>query len=208
MKNQELQVSPEHYSFERYVHEGRWDSYRHQIQEIIATKPGSVLEIGSGDGVVASYLRQNTNTKYSVADIDETRKPDVVAPITKLPGADNSFDTVCAFQVLEHIPFEDFETGVDELFRVASKYVLISLPHFGPQVKFLCKIPFLPEIRFAFKIPFAKKHVFNGEHYWEVGKRRYSPEKIRNILQKHGDLEKEYVPFLNQYHRFYVLKKK
>ena len=85
---------------------------------------------------------------------------------------------------------------------------MLSLPHFGPPIKFLLKIPFLPEFCFAFKVPFAREHMFNGQHFWEIGKRGYGVKKIRNILEKYFVVEKEFVPFENQYHRFYVLKKK
>ncbi|PIR85312.1 methyltransferase type 11, partial [Candidatus Kaiserbacteria bacterium CG10_big_fil_rev_8_21_14_0_10_45_20] len=80
-------------------------------------------------------------------------------------------------------------------------------PHFGPPVKFSFKLPFLREVYFAWKIPFPKKHTFNGQHHWEIGKRGYSVKKVRKVISKHFVVEKEFIPFENQYHRFYVLKR-
>jgi ubiquinone/menaquinone biosynthesis C-methylase UbiE len=169
------QVSKEEgYRFERYGGASRFASYACQIAEILKTVPVNVLEIGVGDGVVGGYLKRQTAIRYTCADIADDLKPDVVADVRRLPFPDGSFDTVCAFEILEHIPFQDFEKAFSELVRVARKYVLISLPHFGPPVKFLLKLPFLPELSFAYKIPYPRAHVFNGQHYWEIGNERLS----------------------------------
>ena len=71
---------------------------------------------------------------------------------------------------------------------------------------FSMKLPFLSEIRIAFKIPFYKKHVFNGQHYWEVGKIGYPASLIRERLSKNGDIIRDFVPFNSSYHHFFVLK--
>ncbi len=197
----------EGYGFEKYGGISRFASYAHQIQEILRLKPSSVLEIGAGDGVVGGYLKRQTNIRYTVADIAEDLEPDVVADVRHLPFKDGEFDASCAFEVLEHLPFEEFETCVSELVRVAKKYVLISVPHFGPPIMFLLKIPFLPKLQFAIKVPFARAHTFNGQHYWEIGKKGFAPKRIRDVLKKFGTIEREFIPFENQYHHFFVLRK-
>ena len=63
-------------------------------------------------------------------------------------------------------------------------------------------------MKFAFKIPYPRTQVFDGQHYWEIGKRGFSRGKIRAHIAKHFDIVREYVPFGNQYHRFFVLRKK
>jgi len=105
------------------------------------------------------------------------------------------------------LPFNQFEKALEELARVSDKNVIISVPHFGPPLKFMFKIPFLPEFRFALKIPFYREHFFNGEHYWELGKKNYPVSKILKILEKRFKVLKHFVPFENQYHHFFVLKK-
>lgn len=201
------QVDKNAYQFFSYAHVGRFVSYYYQLAEVLALAPQNVLEVGVGDGVFRDYIKNNTSIEYTSVDIADDLRPDVVGDVTKLPFGDGTFDIVCAFEVLEHLPFEQFEKALTELRRVSRSAVVLSLPHFGPPVKFLLKIPFLPELCFAFKIPFARKHVFNGQHYWEIGKRGYSPRKMRAILEKYFSIKKEFVPFENQYHRFYVLLK-
>lgn len=202
------QVNKNHYEFERYVWPDRFASYYYQLREILALRPKNLLEVGVGDGVVGNYIKRNTLISYQNIDIAADLNPDIVGSVLSMPYPDNSFDAVCAFEVLEHLPFEKFETALSELKRVSRKHILLSLPHFGPPVKFLIKIPFLPEIKTAFKFPWPKKHVFNGEHFWEIGKREYSLCVIRNILKKYFTVEKEFIPFENQYHHFFVFEKR
>ncbi len=168
-------------------------------------EPKEVLEVGVGDGVIASYLKNNTDVRYTSVDIADDVGADINGSITALPCADKSYDVVCAFEVLEHIPFEQVPQAVAELARVARKGVLVSVPHFGPSIRFSCKIPFLPDIRFACKVPVPLKHTFTGQHYWELGKRGYPARRFRKVLEQHFVVQKEFVPFDNQYHHFFVL---
>lgn len=200
------QVDKSAYNFARYCGEDRWASYHAQLTLIIGARPSSVLEVGMGDGVIAEYVKRNTEIQYTSVDIADDVGADVIGSITKLPFGDKSFDVVCAFEVLEHLPFEQLNTALSELARVARTHVFLSVPHFGPPVKLSFKLPFLPEIRIAFKILIPITHMFNGQHYWELGKRGYSTRRIRKHLSQFFTIEKEFVPFGNQYHHFFVLR--
>lgn len=202
------QVDKSKYKFHSYCGQDRWSSYYHQIDEILKLNPKNILEVGVGDGVLRSYLKNNTDIEYRNLDIAEDLRPDVVGSVEHIPFPDNSFELVCAFEILEHLPFDKFEKSLREIKRVSKKDVIISLPHFGPAVKFSFKIPFIKEVKVAFKIPYLRRHTFNGEHYWEIGKRGYSPKKIRNSLEKYFTIKREFIPFENQYHHFFVLKNK
>lgn len=199
------QVDKSAYSFEKYSGEDRFVSYFVQLEELLRVSPNNVLEIGVGDQVVAHYLKNNTSVAYTSVDIADDVGADVIASVTDLPFENTSFDATCAFEVLEHLPFEEFEKAVSELSRVSKKYVLLSMPHFGPMLSFSMKIPFLPHVRVALKIPFPKQHVFNGQHYWEIGKKGYPVSRIRAILSRHGRIVRDFVPFNSAYHHFFVL---
>ena len=101
------QIGKEHYIEDAYLDENRFVSYFHQISEVLSRMPTNVLEVGVGDHVLGNYLRSNTNVQYTSLDIAEDLKPDLVGSITALPFPDCSFDVVCAFEVLEHLPFVD-----------------------------------------------------------------------------------------------------
>ncbi|HEY4487359.1 MAG TPA: methyltransferase domain-containing protein [Candidatus Paceibacterota bacterium] len=203
-----IQVTKEAgYQAGKYAKLDRFASYAYQVQTLLSTSPSTILEIGVGDGVVSSYFARHSDISYKTVDFAADLSPDIVADVRALPFENNAFDTVCAFQVLEHLPFEDFESSVGELMRVAKKYVIISLPHFSHPLKFSLKIPLFPEIKVCIRIPHPKKHVFDGQHYWEIGKRGYSANRIRSMLQKIGTIEREITPFENPAHHFFVLKK-
>ncbi len=199
------QVDKSHYAFGRYAFEGRFVSYYWQLKEVLALQPRSVLEVGAGDRVFGNFIKDNTGVQYTCVDIAEDLRPDVVGSLLALPFPDKSHDVVCAFEVLEHLPFEQFDKALSELARVARTHVVLSVPHFGPTLSFSLKIPFIPQIRFACKIPFPKRHTFNGQHYWELGKKGYPSSLIRQKLSSRGRILRDFVPFGNQYHHFFVV---
>ncbi len=196
----------EKYGFSKYDRKNRWISYWHQIDEVLRLAPQSVLEIGVGSKVVSNYLKDR-GIKVVTLDIDDNLKPDVTASAAKMPFGDDSFDVVLCAEVLEHLPFKKFEESLKELKRVSKKNIILSFPHFGHSLKFSFKIPLIKERKLATRLAFPIKHKFNGEHYWEIGKRGYPLKKIRDIIRKYFKIKKEFIPFENQYHRFFVLEK-
>ena len=195
------------YISQNYDDEKRWVSYWYQINEVLSLNPRSVLVVGKGNGLVAEYLKMQ-GIKTITLDIDKLLNPDVVASVLKMPFADNEFHAILCAQVLEHLPYEDFFKAISEIKRVAKTGAVISLPHFGPAIRFLFKFPLIPEIKFMIKVPYPKVHIFKGEHYWEIGKKDYSLKKIKREIMKSGlAIEKDYVVFENPLHHFFMLKK-
>ena len=204
------QVAKEHYSFEKYFTSARWMSYWYQIKEITKRNDiKTVLDVGPGTTFLKDTLAiHSLDLGYKSLDIAPDLKPDYLGSVTNIPIENSMYDAVCAFEVLEHIKFKDFESALLEMSRVSKKYIFISLPHFGPSIEFLFKTPSLKRYKFAWKIPYHPVHQFRGEHYWELGKRGYSVSRIRSVLQKHFVVLDEYVPFEHQYHHFFIMEKK
>src|SRR3989344_7127476 len=122
-----IQVQKGHY-FHDYDNLERFISYYYQCRLVIELNIKTALEIGVGNKLTSNYLK-NHNIKVTICDVDKELKPDYIADIRKLPFGNNKFDVVYAYQVLEHLPFEDFETALNQLYIVSKKYVVISLPY-------------------------------------------------------------------------------
>jgi len=203
------QVDKNNYNFKNYCFRERWHSYWYQLKEILEYNPNNILEIGIGDKVIANYLQNNTNIEYKSADIAEDLGPDIACSVDNMKSEDVAFDMVCAFEVLEHLPFEKFTVSLKELHRISKKYVIISLPHWGRHFSIDIKLPFLKNIKYQCKISWPSiKHKFNGQHYWEIGKTGYNFKKIKKIIIDTGfSIKKDYIAFHAPYHHFFVLEK-
>lgn len=203
------QIEASHYDYKRYMHMSRWSCYYVQIKKTLALEPKSVLEIGPGDGLYGWYMEKN-GISYTSADHadDITSNVKVNLGYEPIPFPDNSFDVVSAFQVLEHIPFENVPAALAEMMRVSKRYVFLDIPQFGTHVQFLLKLPLVRRIAIHFVLPYPKKHIFDGFHYWEVGKRGYSPKKVRALMQSLGVIKEEFSVIENPKERFYILEKK
>ena len=203
------QIDSSHYDFTRYMNLARWSCYYYQIKRTLALRPTSVLEIGPGDGIYGEYLKKNGIT-YSSADHADDIASDYKVQLgdEPIPVADNCFDLVVAFQVLEHIPFETVPQALAELHRVTNKYVFLDIPEYSFHLTFSLKLPALPYMQWHTSIPRPKKHVFDGFHRWEVSKSGFSRQKVRNLMKEHFTIIEEGTIFQNPKERFYLLEKK
>lgn len=211
-KDAKIQV-PSDYYFKNYDSVERFVSYFYQVDSAIKACPKNVLEIGVGNKTVSNYLK-GRGIEVVTCDFDAELDPDEVADIRKMPFADNSFDVVLACEILEHIPFEDFQIALSELKRVSAGTVIVSVPFSCAynEIVLNISIPFIKKtFSFALRMPYfflgIKLDENNREHYWEMGRKGYSKAKIRNIIKKYFKIQKEFHPILNSYHYFFILKK-
>ena len=198
-----------HYDFLNYVDKKRFISCYYQLRYIYGINPKNILEIGVGGGLLKKFLRDTFS--YKTLDIRETLKPDVVGSVVQLPVKNNAFDLVVCFQMLEHLPFSEFEPALKEIARVSRKDVLISLPYSSTSLYLEAKLPFLKDriLRCGVRIPhFFRKHSFDGQHYWEVGRKGYSIKTIKKSLEKFFNVKETFNPTDNTYHLFFRLEKK
>jgi 2-polyprenyl-3-methyl-5-hydroxy-6-metoxy-1,4-benzoquinol methylase len=203
-----IQVDRHHYFTPQYNHKARWVSYFYQLAVLRGLGVHSILEIGPGNGWM-SHVLKSLGYDVKTVDVDPELSPDYVAHISRLPFKDGMFDVVCAFEVLEHMPFEEFSSNLKEMARVAKKNVVISLPdHRRTIVDFSLKIPFIKNLFLFIKIPSLQKHVFDGQHYWEIGKWEYSVKKIKQAISQSGLVcIKNFVPHDAPMNHYFLLQK-
>lgn len=202
------QVNKSHYNFKEYVTKERWASIWHQLDELISISPKEVLEIGAGTGILKE-LASLFEIKIKTIDIDPELNPDYIGSVLDLPFLNDTFELVCAFQVLEHLPYDDSLMAFREMVRVSNKYVIISLPDSRDVFQYLFHIPkvgvkklLIPKISLS-----EKEHIFDGEHYWEIGKKNFKLNKVVGDLGKLCKLQRSFRVFENPYHHFFIFAK-
>jgi ubiquinone/menaquinone biosynthesis C-methylase UbiE len=223
MRNKRPRQNKRIYNPKTYESFNLWLDYWVQFELIREVNPKSVLEIGKGIGTL-EFLLKRQGYRYTSADIEKALKPDLIADITKLPLKSKSYDVVCAFQVLEHISYNEFETALKEMKRVARKAVIVSLPYstfyfsfafsffYAKKIEWLFKLfgmkPLTPKY-FSIKIPTFFLNTFGmiPTHAWEMGRKNYSKKRINNSIKNAGlKIIKEKERIFYPYHQFYVLK--
>ena len=114
--------------------------FLHEVETAVrAIAPGTVLDVGCGEGVVteriATALPEAEVVGLDIADPKlvaewETRSSGNLSfrpgSAYSLPYGDGAFELVCAFEVLEHL--ERPAEALGELARVASRAVVVSVP--------------------------------------------------------------------------------
>lgn len=201
-------VLPEHYQ-KGYDTKERFVSYWHQINEILKLKPKKLLEVGIGTGFLSEFMR-STGVDVTTLDFKSKLKPDCVGSVLNIPFPNKRFDVVCCFQVLEHLPYVLFRQAVSEIFRVSSTNAVLSLPDSSLACQFYIKVPKLIGIKCLIPIPRfkTKEHRYDGQHYWEIGKKEAPLQRVINDLGRSGfKLELTYRVFEHPYYRFFILKK-
>lgn len=200
----EIQVEPSHYSDLTYDRKDRFLSYWHQIDEILKRGPESMLEVGIGNGFTSRYLSR-LGVNVHTLDFDERLEPDTVGSVLELPFDDGEFEMSCCFETLEHLPWDVFAPSIRELKRVARRWVLVSLPDVTPYVR-LDVNRSRKEVAHVLKDlpnPMPEEHTFDGQHYWEIGKKEYSLDRVVTVFKAEGlEVEEVFRVFEMPYHRF------
>lgn len=202
-----------HYS-DNYDDVSRFISYFYQCDSVLKLHPKNVLEIGVGNKLVSNYLKEK-DISVTTCDINKDLEPDMVADVRDLSCfKDNSFDVVVAFEILEHIDWQDIDLALNELKRVSRKDVIISVPWTGWFFNMCVESPLIRIIfkRKLFNMGFVISRFFANmkprqEHCWEIGFKNYPLKKIKNKLSEYFNIKDDFQVPMNRYHHFFVLEK-
>lgn len=181
--------------FRKYVIDNPQEIDR--LQSIISLIPkdgSSILDIGSGSGFFLYLAQKMLNFKkcYGIEPIEskiqflkrQFNLEGIVADASYLPIKDASFDVVTALEVIEHLPLNSYETTIHEIQRIASKYIVISVPHNEQRVNVIC-----PICKCEFN-PNYHVRSFNEKTLMSI-----FPQYKNIVLKKIGRKEKSIIPF-------------
>jgi hypothetical protein len=204
------QVDKAHYGFESYLDLRRLSSIWVQLKVLHSLQVDSILEVGPGNGLMKT-IGKLYGFNISTFDFDPELKPDYVGSATELLFADDSFDVVCAFQMLEHLPFEQSLFAFSRMSQVARENVLISLPNCSRAWSLNGSIPIFGRISWLISNPFYRKRSakFDGEHYWEIGKKDFDLSNVISSFEAASEMtfQREFRNPYNPYHHFILFGK-
>ena len=183
-----LPSSSLHYRTETYLCKERFLGLREQLLACTRDAGDSILEIGPGPGLLTALLSR-LGIKVTTLDTDERLLPDIVGGVTAMPCASKSFDTVCAFQVLEHLPWDSLVPALSEMRRTARKKVIFSVPDhaglrtavWGIRIGLFCR---------WFQREWSRRS-FPGisnpaEHHWEIGCNDVTTASVLKAIEQAG----------------------
>lgn len=207
-EERESTLGKEIYFSEHYFSMAQLGSFSHQLHEIYRLKPGSVLEIGIGNGFTSSFLRRAGIDVYTV-DINPHLEPDLVSSIDDLPDKliNRQFDLVVCCEVLEHTPFENFEESI-RIFSQFSHNLFLTLPSYQTWIGFsgFVRIPKLKPIPLSLGLLIRRhKQLEKSVHFWELGSQKStSRSEIKKILLKYYKKLNHHRFHLNRYHECFI----
>jgi len=203
------QVDSSHYAFSAYMDKKRWVSVWHQLDELTRMQSAKTLEIGPGLGLLKAAAAVH-GLKVETLDIDPDLAPDHLGSVFAMPFRDGEYDAVCAFQMLEHLPYQDALRAVGEMGRVAAKGVIVSLPEAQRRYPIQLTAPRLGLLTWHIRRPYLRPipSAFDGQHYWEVGQSGFAVDRIAADFGAASGLklERQYLVPENPRHRFFVYR--
>lgn len=208
-----VQVDKKHYDFLEYVDANRWNSYYVQIKEILNCNYRNIVLIGAGDGVVPLILKMiNPSLDILTVDFDSSLSPDICCDILQLSSKIKDVDCIICCQVLEHLPFDNFNYALAEIYKslIPNGLFIMSLPDSGTEIGIKIDFPRLHIKKGPFKLCMKHKGFeFNGEHYWEVNSSfEYRNKAVLDRYKHFFSLERCFLVPNNTYHRFYIGRKR
>jgi 2-polyprenyl-3-methyl-5-hydroxy-6-metoxy-1,4-benzoquinol methylase len=161
-----------------------------QIDDVVGRiAPLSILDVGCGEGVVTERLARLSNARTVGVDLGtealrrewNARRGAALSfeegSVYDLRFADDSFECVCALEVLEHLEHPD--DALRELARVATRAIVVSVPN-------------EPIWRIV--------HVLAGRDVRRLGNtpghiNHWSPAAITSLVSQHGGVTEVRRPF-------------
>lgn len=206
-ENREKSLELKEYFADQYFSIPTLFSQAFQINGIHKMNPRSVLEIGPGNGLVSSFLRRS-GIDVTTADINPALEPDICAPLSEIPQhlSGRRFDVVVCCEVLEHMPFEQFEANIKTMQSIGDR-LYMTLPNYKKAfgIGALLRLPRIRAKPFGWYFTYRQNRKLTDQHFWEID---YSPEcrlpEIVSLLKRHYPSVRTERYALNAYHQAFV----
>lgn len=171
-----------------------WLSYWHQIKimEGIVNPNDSLIEVGIGTGFTSNYLK-GKNIDVLTVDVDENKSPDIVADAVNF-APKKKYDHFCAFEVFEHMDFNEMVRTIDNLKSYINKNIFISVPVFK-------KTPIALELKVksfwkSITVPIPKTKIIDPHHAWELNYKEFTEKHLISKFEKRNFILQKKLSYL------------
>lgn len=132
----EIEITEDYYNHHWSFVKGLSPQEEERIRQTISLIPedvSSILDVGCGDGRITNHLIPQYSRVVGLESSKEAlryvKTEKMLGSIDCLPFPDRNFDLVLCCEVLEHLPFRVYPKAMEELERVASKYIIVTVPN-------------------------------------------------------------------------------
>jgi ubiquinone/menaquinone biosynthesis C-methylase UbiE len=107
------------------------------VHQLIPGGTRSILDVGCGNGILVNYLQEEFGSDFvricgtdrSEEALSKVKTEKYLADIVSLPFRDDEFEVITCLEVIEHLPHHVYQKALDEMARIASKCVIVSVPY-------------------------------------------------------------------------------
>jgi hypothetical protein len=183
----------------------RWNLYWQQ-QKLLhnsINQSDKIAEIGVGTKFTYNYLKSKGYNVTSI-DIDPDKNPDILLNIVECDPSQLKFDTILAFNIFEHIPFEEFLSTIDKFSSADISNIFFSVP-LNKKILFEFKLRIGRYLNKEIVFDKRRNKITAEHHHWELDYKEYTKHKlVAELSQRNYDLENSFT-FSNQAY-FYFQK--
>ncbi len=191
------------------LEERRFSSARLQMISVteLGSSVSSILEVGPGHGFFSSTAA-DLGYKVKTADIKGWSNPDYFGDFREIEIPEQ-FDLVAAFEMLQHIPYQELTSTLRKLASLSNRYVLISVPAHVHRFELTLEFPgFLTPRRLGLgwlrgrhslsfkwerprrvgpsKSGWQGREDYWNPHYWEVGRKGFPKSRFLKDIESSG----------------------
>lgn len=207
-KAQEMSIEQSYYeNTDLWASENYGTVDRQRIATLAAKLPMDVrtlLDVGCGNGLFLKHMSELKGRYFerlcgadrSSAALACVQSEKVQASVDSLPFSKDEFDAVSCMEVLEHLPQTTYIGALNELSRIARRYILISVP-FNENLRMLlteckkCCCRFNPNYHLRTFNKLTMQHLFDDKGFmcrevFYMHPQRVVPPEIEVLLRLLG----------------------
>lgn len=173
-----------------------WYRYFAILKELSRLAPGTILEVGPGEGTIKRIFKPFVET-YATMDLNPRLNPDFLDDVrSHQKEAEEKFNCVIAADILEHIPFTDLPQAAKNIFLYLTPggSALITIPHrawfvFGltwlwDYRSILLRFP--DGMRRAYHTLRGRTNPIDRDHQWEIGDGHHTISDVEKVFKGAG----------------------